>query len=148
MRMSTGFVRAAAYDDKVRRVLFALLRDKVPSEEILRAAAELNKRVFEEIKKRGIDKRDVIRIICEFDITPDRKIQWKWDTLQLEHYEEAAEVGAKMSAILSQLEETDKLLEEMFKRLLDVADKLRAAATEIEEIINELKRRKELVGSS
>mgnify|MGYP000689843730 FL=1 len=57
MRMSTGFVRAARYDDKVRRVLFALLRNKgVPNDEILRAAAEFNKKVFEEITKRGIEK--------------------------------------------------------------------------------------------
>ncbi len=148
MRMSTGFVRAARYDDKVRRVLFALLRNKgVPNDEILRAAAEFNKKVFEEITKRGIEKRDLVRIMCEFDITPDRKIVWKWDTLKIEHYEEAKEIGAKLSVLMAQLEERDKLLETLFNRLLKIAENLRTAASEIESLIDELKDKIALAGT-
>jgi len=148
MRMSTGFVRAARYDDKVRRVLFALLRNKgVPNDEILRAAAEFNKKVFEEITKRGIEKRDLVRIMCEFDLTPDKKIVWKWDTLKIEHYEEAKEIGAKLSALMAQLEERDRLLETLFNRLLKIAENLRTAASEIESLIDELKDKIALAGT-
>ncbi|MEX2689009.1 MAG: single- stranded DNA-binding family protein, partial [Candidatus Njordarchaeum guaymaensis] len=68
MRLMTGYVRASAYDRKVRRVLFALLKGKVSDDEILRASAEFNKKLFELLQKEGIDKRDVIRITCDFTI--------------------------------------------------------------------------------
>lgn len=146
MRMSTGFVRASRYDDKVRRVLFALLKGKAREDEILRAAAEFNKRVFGILQEKGIEKRDVIRISCEFDLE-NGKIVWKWDTLNIEHYEEAVEIGAKMSALLAQMEEQEKFLEEALNRLTNVANKLREVADEIDTIISEFKRRRELVSS-
>lgn len=146
MRLSTGFVRSARYDDKVRRILFVLLRDKVPDDEILRAAAEFNRKVFEMIREKGIEKRDVIRIVCEFDIR-DGKIIWKWDTLTIEHYEEAQEVGSKMSALLAQIEQQEKLLETFFEKLTNIADRIRDIASEIDSMISDLKRKRELAVS-
>ncbi|MHA1615760.1 MAG: single- stranded DNA-binding family protein [Candidatus Njordarchaeales archaeon] len=146
MRLSTGFVRASGYDRKVRRVLFAMLGDKLSDDAILKAAAELNKKVFEELQKKGIEKRDVIRIMCEFDIE-NGEVVWDWNSLRIEAYEEAAEVGAKMSALLAQMEEQDKLLEEALDKLMSTARKLREVADEIEKIISDLKKARELVPS-
>jgi len=146
VRLSTGFVRASGYDRKVRRVLFAMLGDKLPDDAILKAAAELNKRVFEELQRRKIEKRDVIRIICDFDIK-DNEIIWDWNSLKIEAYEEAAEIGAKMSALLAQMEEQDKLLEEALGKLIKIADKLREVADDMEKVINDLKKARELVPS-
>ena len=147
MRMSTGFVRAAGYDDKVRRVLFAITRDeKIKEEEVLRAAAEFNKRVFEEMQKRGIEKRDVVRIACEFDIE-DGKIVWKWDTLEIEAYKETEEIGVKMSALMKQMEEEEKILNKTLEKLMEIAEKVKSLGKEIEDTIDELRRRRASVPS-
>jgi len=123
-----------------------MLGDKLPDDAILKAAAELNKRVFEELQRRKIEKRDVIRIICDFDIK-DNEIIWDWNSLKIEAYEEAAEIGAKMSALLAQMEEQDKLLEEALGKLIKIADKLREVADDMEKVINDLKKARELVPS-
>ncbi len=142
----TGYVRASAYDRKVRRVLFALLKGKVSDDEILRASAEFNKKLFELLQKEGIDKRDVIRITCDFTIE-DSKVNWKWDSLKLEHYEEAKEIGARMSTLLQQLERQEQLVDEFFEKLSKLADKVRGIAQEIDDMIEDLKRKRELTSS-
>ena len=129
----TGYVRASAYDRKVRRVLFALLKGKVSDDEILRASAEFNKKLFELLQKEGIDKRDVIRITCDFTIE-DSKVNWKWDSLKLEHYEEAKE-------------RQEQLVDEFFEKLSKLADKVRGIAQEIDDMIEDLKRKRELTSS-
>jgi len=142
MKMSTGFVRAAGYDDKVRRVLFAVTKNKgLKEDEILRAAAEFNKRVFEEMQKKGIEKRDVVRITCEFDIE-DGKIVWKWDTLDIEAFKETEEIGVKMSALMKQMEEEERILNKALERLMEIAEKVKSLGKEIEETIEELKSKK------
>ncbi len=147
MRMSTGFVRASAYDGKVRRVLFAITKDlKLPENEVLRAAAEFNKRVFEELQKRGADKRDVVRISCEFDVK-DGKIEWNWDTLNIEIYKESEEIGATMSALMAQIEEEEMILQNALENLKKFAEKIRELVDDIERTIEELKRKRDSVAS-
>ncbi len=147
MRMSTGFVRSSAYDGKVRRVLFAITKDlKLPENEVLRAAAEFNKRVFEELQKRGADKRDVVRISCEFDVK-DGKIEWNWDTLNIEIYKESEEIGATMSALMAQIEEEEMILQNALENLKKFAEKIRELVDDIERTIEELKRKRDSVAS-
>ena len=146
--MSTGFVRASAYDGKVRRVLFAITKDVgVPDHEVLRAAAEINKKIFEELQNRGVDKRDVIRTSCEFGIS-DGKINWDWNTLKIEVYRERDEIGSKMSAFLSQIEEEEAVLQDSLVKLRNLAEKIRSIVDDIERTIEELKRKRESVSSN
>jgi hypothetical protein len=86
-RLSTGLVIAGAYADKVRRTLFAQTRQyNVPSNEVVRASAELNRVLFEIlVNKLKIDKGDVVRIRIDYDIV-DGKIKWYYDTLQIEAF--------------------------------------------------------------
>jgi len=87
--LRSGLVIAGAYADKVRRVLFAQLRDairngEVDSKEVARAAGELNRMLFEVIVNRlGLDKGDVVRVSVEYEVV-DGRIEWKLDTLRLE----------------------------------------------------------------
>jgi len=87
--LSTGLIIAGAYADKVRKTLFAQLREQmkrgeVSAQEIARAAAELNRALYHIIvEKLKSDKGDVVRARIEYDVE-DGKISWKYDTLQLE----------------------------------------------------------------
>lgn len=87
--LSTGFIIAGAYADKVRKTLFAQLREHVKrgdvsSQEVARAAAELNRALYHILVERlKSDKGDVVRARIEYDIE-DGKLTWKYDTLQLE----------------------------------------------------------------
>jgi hypothetical protein len=85
MRLSTGVVLAGYYDDKVRRVLFAALRNKVPKEEIVGAASELNKVVFEKLQELKVGPRDAVRIKIDYQIK-NGQIQWDYSTLEVEPF--------------------------------------------------------------
>lgn len=90
-QLSTGFVIAGAYADKLRRVLFAQLRDRIRSGEIdnktvAMRAGELNRLLFEIlVNKLKIDKGDVVRIRIEYDVV-NGDIRWKLDTLRIEAF--------------------------------------------------------------
>lgn len=90
-QLSTGFVIAGAYADKLRRVLFAQLRDAIKRGEIdnktvAQRAGELNRLLFEIlVNKLKIDKGDVVRIRIEYDVK-DGDIVWKLDTLRIEAF--------------------------------------------------------------
>ncbi|MEB3773421.1 MAG: DUF2258 domain-containing protein [Desulfurococcales archaeon] len=110
--LRTGLVIAGAYADKVRRVLFAQLRDKVKSgeisnSEVARAAGELNRLLFDILVNRlNIDKGDVVRITVDYDIQ-DGTIQWVLDTLQVQAWKRMPDedVANAVRSSLSQAEE-------------------------------------------
>lgn len=88
-RLSSGYVIAGAYADKIRRTVFAQLRDAIKegtlkSNEVAFGVAQLNKLLYS-ILVEGIkvDKGDVVRIIVEYEIVSG-KIEWKLDTLKVE----------------------------------------------------------------
>ncbi|MEB3847166.1 MAG: DUF2258 domain-containing protein [Desulfurococcales archaeon] len=87
--LRSGLVIAGGYADKVRRVLFAQLRDEVKSgrlsnSDVAKAAAELNRLLFEIlVNKLHVDKGDVVRIIVEYEVEPPN-IKWKLDTLTIQ----------------------------------------------------------------
>ncbi|MHA1617130.1 MAG: single- stranded DNA-binding family protein [Candidatus Njordarchaeales archaeon] len=92
MRLSTGFVRAAGYANKLRRTLIALTKGIIEPAEAARKAAVINMRLFDVFREKGIDKGDVVRIIFEFDIVDKdgkKDIQVDWNTMSIEVYKNA-----------------------------------------------------------
>jgi hypothetical protein len=88
-RLSSGFVIAGAYADKIRRTVFAQLRDAIKegtlkSNEVAFGIAQLNKLLYS-ILVEGIkvDKGDVVRVVIEYEVVSG-KIEWKLDTLKVE----------------------------------------------------------------
>ncbi|MEB3816430.1 MAG: DUF2258 domain-containing protein [Desulfurococcales archaeon] len=110
--LKSGLVIAGAYADKVRRVLFAQLKDnikkgEVDSKEVARAAGELNRLLFEIlVYKLGIDKGDVVRITVDYDVV-DGSIKWNLDTLKLEVWKRLPqeEIDKAVSSIAEKAEE-------------------------------------------
>ena len=108
-QLSTGFVIAGAYADKLRRVLFAQLRDAIKRGEIdnktvAQRAGELNRLLFEIlVNKLKIDKGDVVRIRIEYDVK-DGDIVWKLDTLRIEAFRRIPD------------EEVEKIVKESIKK--------------------------------
>ena len=90
-KLSTGFVIAGAYATKVRRTLFAQLKEEVKagnlsSTEVARAAGELNRILFEIIVNRlNLDKGDVVRVRIEY-VVEDGTIKWRLGTLEIEAF--------------------------------------------------------------
>ena len=102
MKLSSGYVIVGAYADKIRRTLFAQLRDKIKSgeldsKEVARAAAELNRLLYEIFVNRlKVDKGDVTRVRIDYEVE-DGTIKWDFGTLEVEVFkrvpnEEVAEV--------------------------------------------------------
>jgi hypothetical protein len=122
MRLSSGYIIVGAYADKIRRTLFAQLRDKIKSKEIdskevARAAAELNKLLYEIlVNKLGLDKGDVVRIIVEYDVADDR-INWNLETLKIEVFKRVPEEEVKriIEDAISRIEELEEIEEAKFE---------------------------------
>jgi len=112
--LSTGLVIAGAYADKLRRTLFAQLRDLVKknrdfAREVARAAGEMNRLIYiilvEELKS---DKGDVVRIRVKYEVdTENWKIKWKYDTLRIEYFKRYPD------------EEVKKIVEKIIKEKLE-----------------------------
>ncbi len=89
--LSTGLVIAGAYADKLRRTLFAQLRDLVRKDkefarEIARASGEINRLLYIIlVDKLKVDKGDVVRIRVQYSVE-DGRIKWYYDTLRVEFF--------------------------------------------------------------
>ncbi|MEM1713356.1 MAG: DUF2258 domain-containing protein [Desulfurococcaceae archaeon] len=91
--LRSGFVLSAGYAAKLRKTLFAQLKDLVKQDKefankIAYYSGLLNRALFtllaEELK---VDKLDVVRISINYDVDEANKaIIWKWDTLKIEIY--------------------------------------------------------------
>ncbi len=103
--LSTGLIIAGAYADKVRRTLFAQLKDKIKQgeitpQEIARAAGELNRIIYEIlVNKLKIDKGDVVRVRVDYEVE-NGKVVWNYKTLRIEAFKRVSD------------EEVDKMLKE------------------------------------
>ena len=113
-QLSTGLVIAGAYADKLRRVLFAQLRNeiksgKIDSKQVARRAGEINRLLFEIlVNKLRIDKGDAVRIRVEYEIK-DGDIIWKLDTLRIEAFRRIPDNEVK-SAIQEVVEKAEYVL--------------------------------------
>lgn len=93
VRVSTGLIFAAQYADKLRKTMFAQLKDYVRKDKEFASKVPyyvgmLNRALFtllvEELK---VDKLDVVRVMIEYEVDEVNKaITWKWDTLRVEVY--------------------------------------------------------------
>ncbi len=112
--LRSGLVIAGGYADKVRRVLFAQLKDKIKSgeldsKEVARAAGELNRLLFEMlVTKLQIDKGDVVRITVDYDVE-NSTIKWKLDTLKVEVWRRMPEEEIE-PAIKSVVEKAEEIV--------------------------------------
>jgi hypothetical protein len=110
--LKSGLVIAGAYADKVRRVLFAQLRDNIKkgeinSKDVARAAGELNRLLFEIlVYKLGVDKGDAVRISVDYDLV-DGEIKWNLDTLKVEVWRKVPqeEVDKAVRSVVEKAEE-------------------------------------------
>jgi hypothetical protein len=107
--LRSGAVILGAYASKIRKTLFAQLKDKVKagevsSQEIARAAGELNKTLYTLFVERlKLEKGDVVRISIDYEID-EQKISWKWDTIKIECFRRVPEeeIAKNLSEILKE----------------------------------------------
>lgn len=90
-RLSSGLVIAGAYADKIRRTIFAQLRDYIKKnrdwgQKVAFAVAQLNRVLYTLlVEQLKIDKGDVVRIRIDYEIDESAKnIVWKWDSINVE----------------------------------------------------------------
>ncbi|MEM4862577.1 MAG: DUF2258 domain-containing protein [Candidatus Nezhaarchaeales archaeon] len=113
--LSTGFIIAGAYADKVRKTMYAQLREyvkrgDVSPQEIARAVAELNRALYHILVERlKSDKGDVVRARIEYEIE-DGKLTWKYDTLQLEVFKRVPDEDVRR-IVRETVTEIEKILE-------------------------------------
>jgi hypothetical protein len=107
-QLTTGLVITGAYADKIRKTLFAQLKDnikkgEIPSQEVARAIAELNRILYHIlVEKLKLDKGDVVRIRIEYNIE-NNKIKWKYENLQIEVFKKQ-DISSVISEIIPEIE--------------------------------------------
>lgn len=92
-RLSTGFVRAAGYADKLRRTLLAQNKGVVSPNETIRVAAIINMKLFDVLRENNVEKGDVVRIIFDYDVVDEggkKTIKPHWDTFTIEIYKSSS----------------------------------------------------------
>ncbi|HIQ39499.1 MAG TPA: DUF2258 domain-containing protein [Methanothermococcus okinawensis] len=122
MKLSSGYIIVGAYADKVRRTLFAQLKDSIKNKEIdpkmvAKASGELNKLLYEIlVNKLKLDKGDVVRVMVEYELA-DGEVVWKWDTLKVEAFKRMAEEEIKpvVEDAISRIEELEEIEEMKFE---------------------------------
>jgi len=106
--LRSGAVILGAYATKIRKTLFAQLKDKVKSgeisnQEIARASAELNKVLYILFVERlKLEKGDVVRVSIDYEIL-NSKIVWKWDKIIIECFRKVSdkEISEELREVLS-----------------------------------------------
>ncbi|RLG08170.1 MAG: DUF2258 domain-containing protein [Thaumarchaeota archaeon] len=94
--LRTGIVVAGAYADRVRRVLFAQLSQKIKSgeldsKEVARAAGELNTLLYDAfVRNLALSKGDLVRIEAPYTISNGR-IVWDLRGLRVRAFREIGE---------------------------------------------------------
>ena len=122
MRLSSGYIIVGAYADKIRRTLFAQLRDKIKSKEmdskvVAKAAADLNRLLYEIlVNKLKLDKGDVIRIMIEYEVS-EGEIHWNLDSLKIEVFKRVPEEEIKpiIEDAVGRMEELEEIEEAKFE---------------------------------
>jgi len=91
--LSTGLVITGAYADKLRRTLFAHLKDYVKQDkevarEVARAAGEINRMLYHIlVENLKSEKGDVVRVRVKYKFDPRvKRITWDYDTLTVEFF--------------------------------------------------------------
>jgi len=108
MKLSSGYVIVGAYADKIRRTLFAQMKNaiksgEIDSKEVARAAAELNRLFYEVfVNKLEVGKGDVTRVRINYNVK-DGRIEWDYDSLEVEVFrripnEEVSKVVKEITA--------------------------------------------------
>jgi len=122
MKLSSGYIIMGAYADKLRRTLFAQLKEHIKNKEIdpqdvAKASAELNKLLYEIlVNKLKLDKGDVVRIMIEYELV-DNQINWKLETLKVEVFKRVPEEQIKpvIDDAISRIEELEEVEEAKFE---------------------------------
>ncbi|BAN90640.1 DUF2258 domain-containing protein [Aeropyrum camini] len=144
--LRTGLVIAAGYADKVRRVLFAQLRDAIKSGElsnkdVAMAAGNLNRVLFELlVNKLKADKLDVVRIQIDYHVK-DSQIQFDFSTLRVELWRRVPE--EEIAPVVEDFAKTaPKLLEEEIRFTVE-----RVGETDVGDIVYRIMYRGSDVGA-
>lgn len=115
-RLSSGLVIAGAYADKIRRTMFAQMRDYVKKDKewgqrIALAIAQLNRFLYTLfVEQLKIDKGDVVRVRIDYDVDEQNKsIVWRWDTISVEAFRRIPQ------------EEVDKVVKSLASKALEIS---------------------------
>jgi len=122
MKLSSGYIIVGAYADKIRRTLFAQLKNHIKNKEIdpkmvAKASGELNKLLYEIlVNKLKLDKGDVVRVMVEYDLV-DGEVLWKLDTLKVEAFKRMPEEEIKpvVEDAITRMEELEEIEEMKFE---------------------------------
>ncbi len=88
-RLSSGLVIAGAFADKIRRTIYAQLRDMIKegairSSDVAYSVAQLNKLLYSVlVENLKVEKGDVVRIILDYEVSEGR-LEWKLESLKIE----------------------------------------------------------------
>ncbi len=109
--LRSGLVIAGAYADKLRRTMFAQLKNdiregRVKASDVAYHVAQLNKvlyRIF--VEKLKVDKGDVVRINIDYELT-DEGIKWDFTSLKIEVFKRVPqeEVDSVVSSVVGEAE--------------------------------------------
>lgn len=114
--LRSGLVIAGAYADKIRRTMFAQLRNeiregKIKANEVAYHVAQLNRMLYKIfVEGLKIDKGDVVRITIDYELA-DSSIKWDWKSLKIEAFRRIPQEDVD-GVVKSVIGEAESIIEE------------------------------------
>jgi hypothetical protein len=113
--LRSGLVIAGAYADKLRRAMFAQMKNelkegKIKANDVAYSVAQLNRILYKVfVENLKIDKGDVVRVNIDYNIE-NSSIKWDWSSLKIEVFRRVPEeeVEKALKPIVQEAEEIIK----------------------------------------
>ncbi len=137
VELRTGIIIAARFADKLRRAAFAAFRKTVPEDVILRDVAELNRHIYNELIRRGIDKLSLIRIsvLARYN---EKENRIEFSDIKIERLYTEEEVQRLIEDKEARVKELESRIEELEKRVRELEGEI-IRCKELEEKFEKLK---------
>jgi hypothetical protein len=117
--ISTGLIIAARYADKLRRTALVLLGRMIPKDIIIRDISELNKKLYDEITSKKIDKLSVIRIVVTAHYDPNNK-KILFDDVRIQRYYSEEECKKQFEEIAKENEKLKSEISEIKQKIQSI----------------------------
>jgi len=110
--LRSGLVIAGAYADKLRRAMFAQMKNelkegKIKANDVAYSVAQLNRVLYKIfVENLKVDKGDVVRVNIDYDVE-DSTIKWNWNSMKIEVFRRVSEeeIEGALKPIVQEAEE-------------------------------------------
>ena len=133
----TGYVKTTGFGVKIRKSIFARKKTEfaeLSNDEVARAVAEINQKIFEELRNMSVNRDDVLKISVDYKVQ-NNKIVFDYSTLNIQVFKP---VQARLQKIFDS-EEERKIIERIIGELNSFVEEMKNVTSKMSNLIQEIR---------